>query len=221
MQHGIRARAYRTSATFLVAAGIALALLAIGLALRETFLPAGDTWPAWRSGTILLLSVAAAVFWICGAILSKDAHKVRRDAVRTFLDADERQRVIHAIRQFEEGTSGEIRVHLEERIDGPATDAAARVFARLGMTKTRERNGVLFLVGVRDRRFAVVGDAGINDVVPRGFWNGVVERVEGRFADGRYADGLVEGITLAGTALAEHFPPRTDDINELPDDLST
>jgi uncharacterized membrane protein len=220
MDRSIRARAYRGIATFLVTVGTVLMALAAGLALRETFLPSTDTWPAWTSNTILLLGALAVVFWLCGALLSRRAHRTRRDTVRTFLSGDERERVVAAVREFERRTSGEIRVHLQERIDGSAKDEAARVFDKLGMARTRDRNGVLFFVGVRDRRFAVIGDTGIYEALPGNFWSGVVTCVEGRFANGQYAMGLIEGIRMAGTALANHFPPRPDDINELPDSLS-
>ncbi|HEX5131669.1 MAG TPA: TPM domain-containing protein [Candidatus Krumholzibacteria bacterium] len=216
----MRTTTYRSLATFLVTAGIVLIALAAGLALREMVIPSTDTWPAWTSGTIVVLTLLAALLWLLGAVLSRGAHRRRRDTVPTFLTAAERERVVASIRKFENRTSGEIRVHLEGRIDGSATDAARRVFDRLGMARTRDRNGVLFLVGVRDRRFAVIGDAGINEVVARDFWPGVVARVEACFAVGRYADGLAEGIELAGTALVEFFPPRPDDVNELPDDIS-
>lgn len=220
MDHSIRARTYRATATFFVTAGTVLMALAAGLSIREMLMPPDDTWPAWRSGTIVLLSLLAVILWIFGAVLSRRAHRARRDTVRTFLSAHERERVIGAIREFERRTSGEIRVHLQERIDGSAKDAAARAFDRLGMARTRDRNGVLFFVGVRDRRFAVIGDTGIYDAVPRDFWADVVTRVEARFAEGRYAEGLVEGARMAGNALCEHFPPRPDDVNELPDSLS-
>lgn len=220
MLHLFRQRAYRTTTAFLVTAGTVLMALAAGLVLREMLLPSADTWPAWTSGTIVALCALAAVLWLCGAILSRRAHRAQRDTVRTFLDGTERERVLAAIRNFERLTSGEIRLHLQGRIDGAARDEAARAFNRLGMARTRDRNGVLFFVGVRDRRFAVIGDSGIYDAVPRDFWNGVVKRVEARFAEGRYADGLVEGIELAGAALVEHFPPRPDDANELPDQIS-
>ncbi len=220
MALSMRARAYRTTARFLAAAGIVLMALAAGLATREMLAPPVDTWPAWTSGTIILLTAIAILLWIGGAVLSRHAHRARRDTVATFMTRDERNRVIDAIRAFERATSGEIRVHLEERIDGSAREAAARAFDRLGMTRTRDRNGILFFVGVRDRRFAVIGDAGINDAVPNDFWAGVVARVEARFTEGRTADGLLEGIGLAGAALSEHFPPRANDINELPDTIS-
>ena len=50
-------------------------------------------------------------------------------------------------------------------------DRAAWVFKKLGMHKTAERNGVLFYLAVDDRKFAIIGDAGINAKVPAGFWD--------------------------------------------------
>ena len=220
MERSMRAKAYHGTATFFVTAGTVLMALAAGLALREMLMPPDDTWPAWTSGTIVLLNALAVGLWLGGAFLSRRAHRARRDTVRTFLTGEEREQVIAAVREFERKTSGEIRVHLQERIDGSAKDAAVRVFVKLGMARTRDSNGVLFFVGVRDRRFAVIGDTGIYEAVPRSFWESLAACVESRFTDGRYAAGLVEGIRMAGAALAQHFPPRPDDINELPDSLS-
>ncbi len=195
-------------------------MLAVALAVRDWFAPPTDTWPAWTGGTIAVLAVLAVVLWIAGALLSRSAHRKHRDTTRTFLTRDERDRVVEAIRVFETRTSGEIRVHLQDRTDEAAAVAAARVFEGLGMTRTRERNGVLFFVAVRHRRFAVIGDSGIHAAVPKGFWSKIVAQVESRFAEGRFADGLVEGITAAGTALAEYFPRRPGDVNELSDAIS-
>ncbi len=220
MDRSLRTRSYRTAAAFLVAAGVVLTVLAAALAFREMVAPPRDTWLAWTGGTIVVLSLLAIFLWLVGGLLSRHAHRKQRDTARTFLTPDERMRVVNAIRGFETRTSGEIRVHIEERTDDSSTRAAARTFERLGMTRTRDRNGVLFFVSVRDRRFAVVGDVGIHAVVPEGFWASVATRVESRFGEGRFADGLVDGIAAAGEALASSFPPHPGDINELPDTIS-
>jgi uncharacterized membrane protein len=88
------------------------------------------------------------------------------------------------------------------------------------MTRTRDRNGVLFFVSVRDHRVAVIGDSGIHSRVPENFWEDVVRVVEMNFAESRFTEGLIEGIAMAAGKLAEHFPPRPGDVNELPDSLS-
>ena len=88
------------------------------------------------------------------------------------------------------------------------------------MNKTAERNGVLFYLAVRDKKFAIIGDAGINSKVPAGFWDSISEILQKNFKQGKFAEGLSEGIVLAGKQLKTHFPHRTDDINELPDEIS-
>jgi uncharacterized membrane protein len=164
--------------------------------------------------------VLALALWVAGGLLALRVHRARHDRVVTFLNADERRHVLDAVARFEAATSGEIRVHLAERSDGDPVRAAVRAFEQLGMTRTRERNGVLLFVSVRDHGVAVVGDSGIHARVPEGFWADVVRAIELRFSEGRFADGLVEGIAMAGARLAEHFPPRAGDTNELPDSLS-
>ena len=79
---------------------------------------------------------------------------------------------------------------------------------------------MLIFVSVRDRRVAVIGDAGIHEKVQEIFWTGVVRAIEREFAKGRYVEGLVKGIDMSGARLSEHFPHRAGDKNELPDSIS-
>ena len=66
----------------------------------------------------------------------------------------------------------------------------------------------------------MIGDAGINRVVPENFWDEVRDILLNNFRDNKFADGLVEGITLAGLQLKKHFPFKKDDVNELSDEIS-
>lgn len=99
-------------------------------------------------------------------------------------------------------------------------DCAAYIFEKLKMHKTKLRNGVLFYLALENRKFAILGDAGINKVVPDNFWEDVKETVLEHFREGNYTDGLVKGILMAGEKLKEHFPYQQDDINELSNDIS-
>ncbi|MCB9081736.1 MAG: TPM domain-containing protein [Lewinellaceae bacterium] len=138
-----------------------------------------------------------------------------------FFTQEDEKRIIAAIRAAEVQTSGEIRVHLHEDIQLPVMDEAKVVFLRLGMQKTQARNGVLFFIVPQKNTFAILGDQGINAVVPPDFWDSIRDLLQGHFREGRFAEGLCQGILAVGEKLREFFPYQTqDDINELPDDIS-
>jgi uncharacterized membrane protein len=137
-----------------------------------------------------------------------------------FFKLAEKIRIVNAIKQAEKNTSGEIRLHIENRCKGEVLDRAVDVFAMLKMHKTEQRNGVLFYLAINDRKFAILGDAGINAVVPNNFWDAIKEAMLAHFASGNFAEGLAIGINMAGEKLKEHFPYQKDDVNELPDDIS-
>ena len=138
----------------------------------------------------------------------------------TFFTKEQQAQILAAVKEAENETSGEIRVHIETLCDEDVLDRAAWIFKKLGLQNTAERNGVLFYLAVNDRKFAVIGDAGINSKVPAGFWDDVKDLLLTRFREGRFTDGLSEGIIMAGTHLKKHFPYKKDDINELPDEIS-
>ncbi|MCD6201487.1 MAG: TPM domain-containing protein [Bacteroidales bacterium] len=137
-----------------------------------------------------------------------------------FLSEKEKKKIIHAIEEAEKNTSGEIRLHIEKDCRTDVLDRAAYIFEKLKMHKTKLRNGVLFYLALENRKFAILGDAGINKVVPDNFWEDVKETVLKYFREGNYADGLVKGILMTGEKLKEHFPYQQDDINELSNDIS-
>jgi uncharacterized membrane protein len=137
-----------------------------------------------------------------------------------FFSREQQAQILAAVKEAENETSGEIRVHIETSCHEDVLDRAAWVFKKLGMHNTAERNGVLFYLAVSHRKFAVIGDAGINAKVPEGFWDDVKELLLEKFREGRFTEGLSEGIILTGTHLKKHFPHKKDDINELPDEIS-
>jgi uncharacterized membrane protein len=137
-----------------------------------------------------------------------------------FFSAEEKERINLAIRDAELNTSGEIRVHMERKCRGEALDRAAYLFEKLDMHETALRNGVLFYLAVDDRKFAILGDAGINQVTGEDFWDHIRDRIVEEFRQGRFAAGLETGIRMAGVKLKEHFPYLEGDVNELPDEIS-
>ncbi len=132
----------------------------------------------------------------------------------------DKKTLIEAIRQAEAGTSGEIRVHVHR---GPTKDALAearKLFKRLGMHRTKERNGVLLFVAPKNHTFAIVGDEGIHRLVGDAFWNTTRDRMQKEFSEGRLQDGLLAGVKSAGERLKEHFPVKKTDRNELSNEVT-
>jgi uncharacterized membrane protein len=144
--------------------------------------------------------------------------------VRAVLDESDLDAVARAVNDAEAATSGEIRVHLERRVPGardPADAAvlarARDVFARLGMTRTRERNAVLLYLATEDHRLAIVGDEGVHARVGDAYWARIRDGMVERLRQGRAREALVEAVADIGRVLAGHFPRRADDVDELPD----
>jgi len=138
----------------------------------------------------------------------------------SFFTKEQQAQILASVKEAENATSGEIRVHIETSFKGDVLDRAAWVFKKLGMHKTAERNGVLFYLAVSDRKFAIIGDAGINAKVTSTFWDEVSLLLQKNFKEGKFTEGLSEGIIHAGLQLKTHFPHRIDDVNELPDEIS-
>ena len=139
---------------------------------------------------------------------------------KKFFSPEEETRIIAAIKEAELQTSGEIRVHLAKSCGGSPHEAAVKVFEKIGMIRTAERNAVLFYLALKDRKFALIGDKGIHERVGADFWEKVRDAVQHDFRKGEFAKGLVDGIRRSGGELARHFPRRADDKNELPDEIS-
>jgi uncharacterized membrane protein len=133
---------------------------------------------------------------------------------------EEQQRVQQAVADAEKNTSGEIRVCMEKTCSDDPLDRAVKYFTQLEMHQTKQRNGVLIYVATVDRKFAIIGDAGINKVVPADFWDSTKDEMLNHFKYGNMVEGIVTGVKKAGEQLKKYFPYLLDDKNELPDDIA-
>ena len=97
-----------------------------------------------------------------------------------------------------------------------AVSAARNQFERLGMTQTRERNAVLIFVAPRAQKFAVIGDRGVYEKCGQPFWEALTQAMRPHFHAQHFTDAIVHAVREAGSLLAQHFPRRPDDRNELP-----
>jgi uncharacterized membrane protein len=141
-------------------------------------------------------------------------------SAKKFFTAEQQQSIQQAIANAELNTSGEVRVHIDNKCKDEALDEAVKVFAELKMHKTALRNGVLFYLAVDNRSFAILGDKGINEVVPSDFWDNIRDAMLIHFKQSQFTEGLCKGIAMAGEKLKAHFPYQQNDTNELSDEVS-
>jgi uncharacterized membrane protein len=137
-----------------------------------------------------------------------------------FFTKEQQEDIRQAIMNAELDTSGEIRVHIENTCKGDALDRALEVFNKLGMEKTESRNGVLIYLAVKNRKFAIIGDKAIHEVVTDSYWDSVKNKMLNHFRENHFTEGLIEAIAETGQKLKLNFPYRTDDKNELSDEIS-
>lgn len=140
---------------------------------------------------------------------------------KDFFTAEEKQRVVEAIRKAEQRTSGEVRVFVESRcrfVD--AIDRAMELFYQLKMNETEERNGTIVYVAVKDKQAAVFGDEGIHQKLGQKYWEEEVNKMMVYFKQENLAEGIIQCVSDIGEALYQNFPyDHKTDKNELPDDI--
>jgi len=140
--------------------------------------------------------------------------------IADFFSDEQKQQIKAAIERMEHKTSGEMRLHVEGECEGDPYERALKVFHRLHMHKTKHRNAVLFYLAVNHKKFAIVGDEGIHKSVPENFWVTAKDHVIAQFKQGKFAEGICEGIDMTGEMLHVHFPRNGNDKNQLSDEIS-
>jgi uncharacterized membrane protein len=140
---------------------------------------------------------------------------------KPFFTEEENEKIVHAIRDAEVQTSGEIRIFVENRckyVD--ALDRAKEIFDNLEMEKTDQRNGVLFYIAIKDKQLAIFADKGIHEAAGADYWKNAVKEILSVFSKENITAGITASIFKIGEALKSHFPyNREIDKNELPDDI--
>lgn len=141
------------------------------------------------------------------------------NAKNIFTKTDE-EKVVNAIKEAELNTSGEIRVHVENYCFGDSLKKAEKIFAKLNMQNTKDRNGILIYIAAVSRKIAVFGDKGIHEKLGQNYWDDLVKGIIENFRKEAKAEGLAQGIIECGLQLKHFFPYKSDDKNELNDSIS-
>lgn len=140
--------------------------------------------------------------------------------ISNIFSQEEKDLIVNAIKRAETDSSAEIRVHLDSYCKKDVLDRASNVFDKLHMQKTQARNGVLIYVAINSKKCAVIGDIAINKVVSSDFWDNCYSIMKESFSREDYSKGIANVIEMCGEVFSHHFKYTSDDVNELPDDIS-
>ncbi len=140
--------------------------------------------------------------------------------IYNFFSDDDFLRISGQIKKSELTTSGEIRISIRENrsiieFNKEIRQLAEKEFKRLNMNNTRDKTGILLFLLLGERQFYILADEGINSKVSVDTWDRIRDEIQERFRNGKFADGIIHGIERVGKILADHFPIKTDDRNEL------
>lgn len=139
---------------------------------------------------------------------------------KQYFSKAEQDQIVAAINTAEMATSGEIRVHIEERCPNDPLERAKEVFYQLKMDQTKLQNGVVIYLALLDKKLAILGDIGIHNIVHDEFWQAEKDLMLSYFVQGKFTEGLVQAIAKIGEKLKENFPYHASDTNELSNEVS-
>ena len=133
----------------------------------------------------------------------------------SFLNEKEVKDLAAIISEAELLTSGEIRLHLEEKCNIDTQARALEVFYSMNMGNTKLKNAVLIYISYGDQKFAICGDEGIHENVSNRFWKSLRNSLRRSFEKKDFFKGISITIMECGRQLRTYFPYQHDDINEL------
>jgi uncharacterized membrane protein len=147
---------------------------------------------------------------------------MEKELIYRYMNDDELLRITNTIRHYEKFTAGEISVSIKEKTPFSLTkkttkEIAEAEFFRLGLDKTRDKTGILILLLLKEKSFYILADAGINEKVESHTWDKIKDNMQEMFAKGEFSRGIISAVEQTGKILAEYFPVKPDDKNELPD----
>jgi uncharacterized membrane protein len=147
-----------------------------------------------------------------------------KNLVKHMFTKEDLAAVASAIGEAEKTTAGEIRVSIRQkrkwREKKRTIEELARLeFSGLGMTKTKDRTGILIFLLLEDKKFYILADDGIHAKVVDGTWDKIAKEMSDHFSQKNFRSGIIHGVTSVGMELTKFFPRKSDDTNELPNDV--
>jgi uncharacterized membrane protein len=147
-----------------------------------------------------------------------------KNLVKKLFTKEDLAAIAAAIGEAEKTTAGEIRVSIRQKRRWRERklnieEMARREFHNLGMTKTKDRTGILIFLLMDERKFFIFADEGIHTKVEITTWTKIAEEMSSHFSKKNFHQGLIHGVQAVGRVLSRFFPRKANDTNELPNDV--
>lgn len=106
-----------------------------------------------------------------------------------------------------------------KRLTEAVRERAVRAFFEKELYRTRDATGILIFVSLLEHKVWILGDRGIDEKIPPGFWNNLAVELAAGIREGHPCETLCSTIARCGEELKKHFPRKPDDKNELTNEL--
>lgn len=140
--------------------------------------------------------------------------------MKSFLTDQQIASLVEAIQSAEEHSTGEIRVHIDSNTENDNAKTAFKIFEKLCLNKTTEKNAVLFHVNFEQKYLTIIGDTGIHEKVKQSYWDHLHDYITAEFAKGNYYKALKSAILETGLELKKHFPVTGENPNQLSNEIT-
>jgi len=135
------------------------------------------------------------------------------------LTDNEIEKLQNKIALLETFTSAEIKIVFCKSAWFGIVSKAKKVFQKLNMDKTSNRNAVLILIVEKDKELLIYGDQGINTHLNESYWSDIRDDMIDLFKSGQYYTGLSIGVEKIAQSLIQYFPIQENDINEVSNEI--
>jgi len=136
------------------------------------------------------------------------------------LSQEDLKEIEKAVSLAETKTSGEIRVHIDNKCEIDAYERGLKIFQELEMHKTKLRNGILIYLDFTNRKLAIIGDKGIHDKVGIEFWEITKTNLINQFKTENFIHGIIQSVKILGEKLEKYFPSTMSNPDELSNEVT-
>jgi uncharacterized membrane protein len=147
-----------------------------------------------------------------------------KNIIKNLFTREDLVTIVAAIGEAEKTTAGEIRVSIRQKRRWrekklSLEEMARREFQVLGMNKTKDRTGILLFLLIEDQKFFILADEGIHEKVEQERWVNIAGEISSHFSQKNFRLGILHGIQAIGKISSQFFPRKSNDTNELPNEV--